>query len=142
MTEFVTLGSNARWTEPGTRTPEPPEWRRHGACRGADPDIFFPDRGESTREAKEICAGCPVRGECIDFALDGGEKFGIWGGKSERERRRMRRPRSGPSPASTERRRQVIDMSAQGLTAGEIGRELGLSSRTVYRYLHPEEEAS
>lgn len=60
-------------------------------CLGVNPDLFFPERGESTREAKQVCATCKVRAECLQYALDNHEKFGIWGGKSERERRRMRR---------------------------------------------------
>lgn len=73
-----------------------PEWHERAACRGLDPDLFFPERGESTTAAKAICADCPVRPECLGFALTENEKFGIWGGKSERERRaaRARIPRS------------------------------------------------
>ncbi len=63
-------------------------------CMGVDPDLFFPERGASTREAKEVCRGCVVREECLEYALDNGEKFGIWGGMSERERRRLRRVRA------------------------------------------------
>jgi hypothetical protein len=127
------------------RTPaEPPAWRSLGACRGADPAIFFPERGDSTIEAKQVCAGCPVRGECLDFALDLNEKFGIWGGKSERERRRMRAPRrrGGSPPWSEERRRQVQTMHAQGAAVTDIARQLGVSARTVHRYVNPEEAAS
>ena len=69
-------------------------WTARAACRGIDPGLFYPARGESTREAKDICAGCLVRVECLDYALTAGEKFGIWGGKSERERRRIRRHRA------------------------------------------------
>lgn len=71
-----------------------PRWQSFGLCRGVNPDLFFPERGESTREAKEVCRGCPVREECLEYALAGGEKFGIWGGLSERERRRIRRQRA------------------------------------------------
>lgn len=69
-------------------------WMRQANCMGVDPDLFFPDRGSSTREAKEVCRGCVVREECLDYALAHVEKFGIWGGLSERERRRLRRRRS------------------------------------------------
>jgi WhiB family transcriptional regulator, redox-sensing transcriptional regulator len=69
-------------------------WRRQANCMGVDPDLFFPERGSSTREAKEVCRGCVVREECLEFALENGEKFGIWGGLSERERRRIRRRRN------------------------------------------------
>jgi WhiB family redox-sensing transcriptional regulator len=69
-------------------------WQDSANCLGVDPDLFFPERGASTREAKEVCRGCVVREECLEFALRNGEKFGIWGGLSERERRRIRRQRA------------------------------------------------
>jgi WhiB family redox-sensing transcriptional regulator len=74
---------------------EVPAWQRSANCLGVDPDLFFPERGGSTREAKEVCRGCVVRQECLQYALDNSEKFGIWGGLSERERRRLRRRRDG-----------------------------------------------
>ncbi len=69
-------------------------WQRQANCMGVDPDLFFPERGASTREAKEVCRGCVVREDCLEYALTNSEKFGIWGGLSERERRRIRRARS------------------------------------------------
>src|SRR3954465_4274183 len=69
-------------------------WQDEANCLGVDPDLFFPERGASTREAKEVCRGCVVRMECLEYALVNGEKFGIWGGMSERERRRIRRARA------------------------------------------------
>ena len=78
---------------------ERPEWMEEARCRGLDPDLFFPERGASTREAKGVCAGCGVRAECLEYALANGEKFGVWGGASERERRRIRRKR----PTTTRR---------------------------------------
>jgi WhiB family transcriptional regulator, redox-sensing transcriptional regulator len=69
-------------------------WQDYANCLGVDPDLFFPERGASTREAKEVCRGCVVRQECLEYALANGEKFGIWGGMSERERRRIRRQRA------------------------------------------------
>jgi len=68
-------------------------WQDYANCRGADADLFFPERGASTRKAKAICGECQVRAQCLDFAIEVGEKFGIWGGMSERERRRVRRDR-------------------------------------------------
>ena len=73
--------------------PEP--WMVDAACTSVDPELFFPTRGESVDEAKAVCRGCPVRGECLEYALGRGEKYGLWGGASERERRRMRRQRRG-----------------------------------------------
>jgi WhiB family transcriptional regulator, redox-sensing transcriptional regulator len=69
-------------------------WQAKANCMGVDPDLFFPERGASTREAKEVCRGCVVREDCLEYALANGEKFGIWGGMSERERRRLRRARA------------------------------------------------
>ena len=69
-------------------------WQDGANCKGANADLFFPERGASTREAKEVCRGCVVREQCLEFALQNGEKFGIWGGLSERERRRIRRQRA------------------------------------------------
>ena len=75
------------------RTPDR-TWQRQANCMGVDPDLFFPERGASTREAKEVCRGCVVREDCLEYALANGEKFGIWGGLSERERRKIRRRRA------------------------------------------------
>ena len=69
-------------------------WQERANCLGVDPDLFFTERGASTREAKGVCKGCEVRLECLEYALAHGEKFGIWGGLSERERRRVRRERA------------------------------------------------
>ena len=69
-------------------------WQDYANCLGVDPDLFFPERGASTKEAKEVCRGCIVREECLEYALCNSEKFGIWGGMSERERRRIRRARA------------------------------------------------
>ena len=70
------------------------DWQDQANCLGVDPDLFFPERGASTREAKEVCRGCVVRLDCLEYAQATGEKFGIWGGLSERERRRLRRQRA------------------------------------------------
>jgi WhiB family redox-sensing transcriptional regulator len=77
-----------------TADPETKSWQDYANCLGVDPDLFFPERGASTREAKAVCKGCVVRLDCLEYALANGEKFGIWGGLSERERRRLRRQRA------------------------------------------------
>ena len=66
------------------------EWRLDALCAETDPEAFFPEKGGSTREAKRVCTGCSVRAECLEYALTSDERFGIWGGLSERERRRLR----------------------------------------------------
>jgi WhiB family redox-sensing transcriptional regulator len=66
-------------------------WQEQALCAETDPEAFFPEKGGSTREAKKICTGCEVKAECLEYALSNDERFGIWGGLSERERRRLRR---------------------------------------------------
>lgn len=68
-------------------------WRDQGLCRLHDPELFFPSRGDSGEAAKAICATCPVKEPCLEFALATNERHGIWGGMSERQRRRLRRAR-------------------------------------------------
>jgi len=75
---------------PGGRPPAP-DWKDHALCAETDPEAFFPEKGGSTREAKKVCVSCDVRAECLDFALGNDERFGIWGGLSERERRRLKK---------------------------------------------------
>ncbi|KMV21752.1 MULTISPECIES: WhiB family transcriptional regulator [Mycobacterium] len=67
------------------------QWQDRALCCQTDPEAFFPEKGGSTREAKRICQGCEVKTECLEYALAHDERFGIWGGLSERERRRLRR---------------------------------------------------
>ena len=67
------------------------QWQEHALCAQTDPEAFFPEKGGSTREAKRICLGCEVKDACLDYALANDERFGIWGGLSERERRRLKR---------------------------------------------------
>ena len=69
-------------------------WQEHANCRGADPDLFFPHRGASNRKAKAMCAACVVREQCLEFAISEGERFGLWGGLSERQRRKIRGERT------------------------------------------------
>ena len=68
-------------------------WRQRAACRGIDPDIFYPASEEEADEAKAICAQCPVREACLEYALANRERDGVWGCATERERRRMIRQR-------------------------------------------------
>lgn len=69
----------------------PLAWQRDALCAQTDPEAFFPEKGGSTREAKAVCESCTVRAECLEYALRHDERFGIWGGMSERERRKIRR---------------------------------------------------
>ncbi|WP_138443302.1 WhiB family transcriptional regulator [Sinomonas susongensis] len=66
-------------------------WQADALCAQTDPEAFFPEKGGSTRDAKKVCGSCTVRAECLEYALSNDERFGIWGGLSERERRRLRK---------------------------------------------------
>jgi WhiB family redox-sensing transcriptional regulator len=66
-------------------------WQERALCAQTDPEAFFPEKGGSTREAKKDCISCDVRAECLEYALANDERFGIWGGLSERERRRLKK---------------------------------------------------
>lgn len=79
-------------TGPDTVDREQP-WMRKGLCRGYDPAVFFPSDGVGVEVARRICAECPVQAECLEYALSFRIEHGIWGGASERERRRILRRR-------------------------------------------------
>ena len=66
-------------------------WQERALCAQTDPEAFFPEKGGSTREAKKVCVSCEVRAECLEYALAHDERFGIWGGLSERERRKLKK---------------------------------------------------
>ncbi|AXL92467.1 WhiB family transcriptional regulator [Streptomyces sp. CB09001] len=71
-------------------------WREHAACRTEDPDLFFPigttgPAALQTEQAKAVCRTCPVREQCLRWALDTGQTIGVWGGTSELERRALKR---------------------------------------------------
>jgi WhiB family redox-sensing transcriptional regulator len=84
---------------PGVRQPDrveqladnPLAWQTDSLCAQTDPEAFFPEKGGSTRDAKKICGSCEVRDHCLEYALENDERFGIWGGLSERERRKLRK---------------------------------------------------
>jgi WhiB family redox-sensing transcriptional regulator len=67
-----------------------PDWQTHGLCLDYDPTLWFPTRGAHYQRAVDICNRCPVRDQCLQYALDNSIKFGVWGGKSERQRRALR----------------------------------------------------
>ena len=73
---------------------EAQSFRESGACNGMDPEIFYPRRGDSPASAKQVCHVCPVKRQCLEYALQTDERYGIWGGASEHERRQLKRERS------------------------------------------------
>ncbi len=108
-------------SEPAVSRNAPGDWRSLGACRQEDPELFFPmAQGQGIvqlQQAKVICARCPVRAECLEFAVQTVQDHGVWGGLSEEERRNLRRAR----------RRRELRLLASGRSArradGGCGRE-------------------
>ena len=94
-----------------------PGWQDRALCAQTDPEAFFPEKGGSTREAKKVCRGCEVRVECLEYALEHDERFGIWGGLSERERRRLKRQAGRSAAPVWAGERQPAASSRQGRLA-------------------------
>jgi len=93
-----------------------PGWWFAGLCAQIDPELFFPEKGGSVRDAKAVCAGCPVRAQCLEHALAHDERFGVWGGLSEPERRRLKTAATHRSSASRlAARRTGVPAAALGL---------------------------
>ena len=108
-------------------------WRELAVCRGTNLEVFFPGRGETAGPARQVCAACPVRQPCLDYAITNRITYGIWGGLTERERRA---PRSGwVRAARRERDRAILAADAAGYAAAAIGRTIGLSRTSVTRVL-------
>ncbi len=123
---------------PRPRIPAPPArlqaaWREEAACRGAALALFFPGRGESAGPARQICASCPVRRPCLDYAISHGITSGIWGGLADRDRRPLRTRQL--SATRRERDAAIVAAAAAGFTTVAIGREFGLAATSVGRVL-------
>ena len=108
-------------------------WRKLAACRGTDLEVFFPERGESAGPARQVCARCPVREPCLDYAISNRIAYGIWGGLTERERRALRS--RWVRASRRDRDRAVVAAEAAGYTVAAIGRSFGLSRTSVSRVL-------
>jgi WhiB family redox-sensing transcriptional regulator len=89
-------------------------WMEHGACIDKNPDLWFPERGDRGKEAIAICATCPVRVDCLEYAITHHESFGIWGGRNVSQRTRTRRRR-----APGEREAQLARIQRQAAAALE-----------------------
>ncbi len=106
-------------------------WRQRAACRGTDLDLFFPERGEPAGPARQVCARCPVRQTCLEYALINRITHGIWGGLTERERRPLQS--DWVQAARRDRDRAILAANAAGYTTAAIGRSFGLSHTSVTR---------
>lgn len=124
-------------------------WMDNAACRTADPKLFFPE-GDNPRyrQAREICATCPVRARCADFAesfeqgscADEGRRTGMWGGLTPKGRVQRARQAGAPGIAAA-RKARVLELHALGLTAAEIADRIQCHKRTVMRITKPVRDA-
>jgi len=141
-----------------------PVWWFAGLCAQTDPELFFPEKGGSVREAKAVCAGCPVRAQCLEHALAHGERYGVWGGLSERERRRLKQADVATFPSTAwqplapaevdevvvarlvsghpvvgasrdEVAQAAIGLHHAGRSARQVAAQLGVHDRQVERWL-------
>lgn len=95
-------------------------WQNHANRLGVNPELFFPERNEDQTRAKGVCAGCRVRGECLEYALVNFEQHGIWGGMSERQRRDLRKQRREQSPNHPSTQPQPVQLRLiEGGNAGQ-----------------------
>ena len=126
-------GRPPRHRTPALPVPALAGWRYLAACRGTDLQVFFPGRGEPAEPARQICAGCPVRQPCLDYALSHAITYGIWGGLTERDPRPLRVHHT----AATRRDRDqaIAAAAAAGTTRAAIGRTFGLAATSVSRVL-------
>lgn len=124
-------------------------WKARGVCRETDPELFFPNLGAPSREAKRICRECPVIAECLEHAIVTHELYGVWGGTSERERRDMTRARNTVTDIKRRRTKgvnlntRIADelriMAATGVTVTDAMTHIGWDNpaamqRTMFRY--------
>lgn len=94
--QLQSTGTLPKWfalTAEDLRDDGPLSWMTEGLCGQTDPEAFFPPKGGSTRDAKAVCVKCTVQFQCLEYALANDERFGIWGGLSERQLRKMRQDR-------------------------------------------------
>jgi WhiB family redox-sensing transcriptional regulator len=109
-----------------------------GLCAQTDPEAFYPEFGHSPIPGKRVCRACPVRAECLEYALTHDERFGVWGGLTAQERAKLRRHRALPTRvqrARSDKRVTAQRMYAQGRSKTDIARVLRLSGATLNAYL-------
>lgn len=98
-------------------------WQHLAACRGHDPELWFPFTGEET-QPKRVCAACPVRAACLQYALDTGQRYGVWGGLTEDERRELPRPSTATAAGGGDLDDVVAELMDRGVGTAESAAHL------------------
>ena len=114
-------------------------WRQQATCHGTDLNLFYPERGQSAGPARQVCAKCPVRQPCLEYALSNRITSGIWGGLTERERRPLQS--AWIQAEWRERDRAILAADAAGYPTAVIGRSFGVSRTSVIRIVRGGTEA-
>lgn len=125
---------------------EPGEWVTGAVCAQTDPEVFYPEKGQTSDTAKAVCRVCPVREQCLAYAVVTDDRHGVWGGMTRKERDRLTvlavpgmpevvvklgKRADGPRTAALDAK--VAALTAAGKSAAEIGQEVGRSARNVVR---------
>lgn len=111
------------------------EWRESALCRQVDPELWFPEKGDAGNEAKRVCGRCPVEAECLEFAIQTVQRAGIWGGKGERDLRKIRFQRGLSGPAKRVPVARVYALADLGWAVGAIAVEVGFRVDSLRRVL-------
>jgi WhiB family redox-sensing transcriptional regulator len=119
-------------------------WKERGACRDEDPEMFFPTRRDQEAAPRAVCKSCPVQVECLSWALDNSESYGVWGGYTEEERKPMRGARHRARISNAEQRiDQIIELrDRQGYPWHRIADLVGVHRQTVQRLYRIRKQAS
>lgn len=115
-----------------------PPWYQDAVCSQVDPALFFPEKGEGShaRAAKVICSGCDVKAQCLRAALERNERFGVWGGLTERERRRLKPTQPAAPCSTTAEMDEGLRLMGEGMTASQAARGSGANRRMLSRTWH------
>jgi hypothetical protein len=105
------------------------EWMADALCAETDPEAFFPAKGDPATAAKDICGGCTVREQCLEYALKHGHADGIWGGLTPRKRAEL--STRGRTPVRDRYMGRIRELNAKGMTDTDIAKQLGIPRTTV-----------
>lgn len=109
-------------------------WREEALCAQVDPEIFFPEKGQPTRDAKKICDTCGVREQCLQWAMATNQRHGVWGGLTARERSNLARSEdSHVTTRKTEREDTILQLHTASVPPPEIAKRFEITERSVHR---------
>ncbi|MFE4834474.1 WhiB family transcriptional regulator [Arthrobacter sp. NPDC056691] len=123
-----------------SRTPQSPDfvddpsWREDALCAQVDPELFFPEKGQPSRDAKKICSTCDVREQCLQWAMTANQRHGVWGGLTARERSRLAQSRDAHvTTRNTEREDTIFQLHTASVPPTEIAQRFEITERSVHR---------